>query len=119
MPFSVQVDAARDLIRIALTGSVQDADLLGLSRAVRAEPAVQAGTPVLYDCRGVTDVGVSSSLIRDLGVRAREDRNRIAILAATPVAIGLARMYQIVSGGEERMQIFPDEAAALHWLLGA
>ena len=119
MPFSVDVDRARGLVRICVEGSVRVAELLELSRTARAEPLIQAGAAVLYDCRGVTDVGVSSTLIHTLGARARQDTNRVAFIAETPVAIGLARMYQIVSRGEERMRVFGTEDAALQWLLGS
>jgi hypothetical protein len=103
---------------IALEGSVGDADLMELSKTVRAEPALQRGIGILYDCRGVTDIGVSSELIGEMGVRARKDTNRIAFIANSPVAVGLARMYQVLSEGHARIEIFSEEATALDWLLG-
>lgn len=104
---------------ISIQGDVGNQDLISLSEAARAEPALATGIDVLYDCTGVASVGVTPDLIHQLGARARADTNRVAFVADTPVAFGLARMYQIVSGGEERMQIFPDRESALAWLAEA
>jgi hypothetical protein len=116
MPFSVRLDPERHLIAISLEGDVGDEDLNGLSRAVRAHTELAAGIGVLYDCTGISSVGVTRELIYRMGIRARNDINRVAFVAASPVAYGLARMYQIVAAGDERMQIFAEEAAAVAWL---
>jgi hypothetical protein len=116
MPFSVRLDQERHLIAISLEGDIGDEDLNALSRAVRAHPELAAGMSVLYDCTAAASTDVTRDLIYQLGKAARDDTNKVAFVAATPVAYGLARMYQIVAGGAERMQIFSDEAAAEAWL---
>jgi hypothetical protein len=116
MPFSVRFDPDRHLIAIALEGDVGDEDLKALSRAVRAHGELAAGVGVLYDCTGVASLDVTRELIYQLGMRARNDTNPVAFVAATTAAFGLARMYQIIAGGDERMQIFSDEAEAVAWL---
>ena len=116
MPFSVQLDRERHLIVISAEGDVGDTDLEALSKTARAMPEVATGIGVLYDCSGLSSVSVTRGLVQELGMRARNDTNRVAFVAPTPVAFGLARMYQIISGGEDRMQIFPDRDTALAWL---
>jgi hypothetical protein len=119
MPFSIRLDPDSQMVVISLQGEIGDEDLIALSRTARAYPEVGAGIDVLYDCSAVTTLAVSRELIQQLGTRARDDTNRVAFIASTPVAYGLARMYQIISGGEERMLIFDNEAAAMAWLKGA
>jgi hypothetical protein len=119
MPYSVRLDRDRMLIAIALNGDVGDEELRSLSRDARAHPEMAAGIAILYDCSGVASVAVTRELVHDLGIRARNDTNRVAFVAPSPVAFGLARMYQIVSGGEGRMQIFADRAQAIEWLKGS
>ncbi len=116
MPFAVHIDRERCLIVIEARGEIGDADLLSLSKGVRSEPALQSGAVVLYDCSELTSVVVTRELVHELGIRARKDTNRVAFVAKAPVAFGLARMYQIISGGEDRMEIFPDRESALRWL---
>jgi len=118
MPFSVTVDREHRLIRIALRGAVSDEALLALSAQVRNDPAMAEGFDVLYDCRGATELTVTGDLIRNMGRRARGDKNRVAFVAATPSAFGLARMYQMVAEAEDRIRIFEDEAPAIAWLMG-
>jgi hypothetical protein len=119
MSASVSVDEARRLILISLEGAVGDRDLQDLSRAVRNEPALAAGFPVLYDCRGVTDLAVSGELIRGLALQAQKDQNRVAFLVSAPAVFGLARMYEIASRAEGRIRIFSSESPAIEWLLAS
>jgi hypothetical protein len=112
----MRVDESRKLILIALEGRVIDADLVDLSRTVRANPALAAGYGVLYDSTAVTEMLVSAELVRSLGVGARKDTNPVAFVVANPTLFGLARMYQILSDADSRIRIFHDEASALAWL---
>ena len=117
MPGMVWVDNSQGLIRISLHGSVVDSDLVNVSRAVRAEPALAAGLPVLYDCSDATEIRLSAELVRTLGTGARADSNRVAFVAPSPTAFGLARMYQIVSDtGTDRIQVFSSLDEAVAWL---
>lgn len=118
MPFSVTVDHERRLIFISLEGAISNDTMVALSTAVRLEPALGEGYAVLYDCRGASEISVTGDLIRGMGRRAKPDRNLVAFVATTPSAFGLARMYQMVAEGEDRIRIFDDERAALGWLTG-
>jgi hypothetical protein len=95
--------------RAAITAVSSDPGLV--RRAVEAR--VEYGLH-FYDCSGLASIAVSRELVHDLGVRACNDTNRVAFVAASPVAFGLARMYQIVSRGEERMQILAERARPSH-----
>jgi hypothetical protein len=119
MSISVRMDRDCRLIWISLEGDVGDADLSAISRAARSHPKAAAGIGVLCDCTAVAGTAVSRDLIQELGTRARSHTNRIAFVTAAPVVFGLARMYQIVSDGDERMQFFVDRSAALSWLKSA
>jgi hypothetical protein len=116
MPFNVRFAPEPQLILITLHGDIGDGDLMELSRAVRALPELAAGHAVLYDCSSVASVGVSQALIQQLGMGARQDTNPIAFIAPSPIAYGLARMYQIIAGGDDRIEIFEGESEAREWL---
>jgi hypothetical protein len=116
MPFDVRIDSESQLILVTLHGDIGDVDLNALSRAVRALPEFAGGKSILYDCSPVASVSVTQALIQQLGMRAQNDTNPVAFIAPSPIAFGLARMYQIIASGDDRIEIFEDEAKARAWL---
>jgi len=117
MPISVSVDQNRRLICISVEGVVRDEDLRALGRRVRGDPAFAEGFPVLYDCTGATAILVTGELVFDMGTAARADQNRVAFIAPSPAAFGLARMYQIVADESgNRVRVFATADQAIAWL---
>lgn len=117
MPFSFHVDENTGVIHIQAIGEVNEAELMDLSERLRHDVAFVAGYPILCDGSTLTAVLISSSLIESLGRTAKSRANLVAIIAPSPVAFGLARMYQIFSDPEDmRMRVFPRADEAMAWL---
>jgi hypothetical protein len=117
MPFSFHVDEGSRVFHIQAIGNVNDAELIELSSRLRHEVAFVAGNPILCDCSGLTAVFISSSLIESLARAAKSRTSFVAITAPTPVAFGLARMYQIISDPEDaRICVFTRAEEAMAWL---
>jgi len=117
MPISVSVDEVRRLISISIEGTIGEADLRALGARVRGDPAFAAGYPILYDCTGAAAILASGEFVYNMGANARADKNRIAFVATSPTAFGLARMYQIVADESgKRIQVFATPEEALGWL---
>jgi hypothetical protein len=112
------VDHARRIIRIKYTGDLADCVLRGMYDSLVADVAYQSGYGVLVDCTQVSDVTLTGASTSEIARRAARDSNRMAIVAADPVAFGMARMYQIVTDSRnERVEVFRDAASAEAWLL--
>ena len=117
MPFAFHVDENTGVIHVQAIGEVNDAELIELSDRLGHDAAFVAGYPILCDGSTLTAVLISSSLIASLGRTARSRANLVAIVAPSPVAFGLSRMYQILSDPEDtRMHVFPRAEEAMAWL---
>jgi hypothetical protein len=117
MPNSVRFDEGRGFLHISVVGAVSDVELLALNKQVREEPALMADCPILYDCSDVTEISISAGLIDALATNARHDKNLVAMIAPTPAAFRLARMFQTLADVEgNRIQVFVGVAKALAWL---
>lgn len=116
---SLEIDKARRLLRLTVTGRVTDPVILECSRIVRATPEFQSGYSTLLDLSNITKAEVSSQVVVGIAQSAQEDTNRIAILTQNITAFGMARMYEIVADlSEQRVQVHTDEELALEWLTG-
>jgi hypothetical protein len=120
MGFIVTVEA--QYLRIVLSGVLTPIDLEGLVEAVLALEA--ALTPVPHrvtDMSGLTRLDVGFPEIFQLAERARTrplpNAVRSAIVAATPVQVGYARMFQTMNEHPRiTVEIFGDLPTALTWL---
>jgi hypothetical protein len=115
--------AMRDgVLRITMEGLITRSDLMALASAVLELEGRCAVTPDrITDLSAITQMEVTFGDILAL-VEMRKSappRNPIksAIVAATPVHLGFARMFQTLNDSAEvRVAIFPDEAAAEAWM---
>jgi len=118
MPIAYTIDPVRSIVLSRAWGVVTDRDLLAHVRALAADPRFKPHFNQLYDCRGVTDVEVSSSGIKDLaklnpfGVGARR-----AVVVNRDITYGMARMYQMTrEPSTDELEVFRDWDSALEWL---
>ena len=117
MPFLFHVDESTRVFHVQAIGEVNDAELMDLIDRLRQEVAFISGYPILCDCSALTAVLISSSLIEWLAKAATSRTNFVAVIAPTPVAFGLARMYQIFSDPEyARIHVFARAEDARAWL---
>lgn len=105
----------RNLLVVRVTGTVTDADFDD-----EKFPDVPAGTLELLDLAEAGPAEISNARVRQIAeadVRRPERIDRMAILVATDVGFGLARMYQTLSSEmNTEVRIFRDRDEAMAWL---
>ena len=118
MAWSYQIDPERGIVFSVFDGTTTDADVSAHQKALSADPAFEPGFSQLLDFRGVTSVRLTAA-----GVRAvAEAKNfgagsRRAIVVASNVAYGMARMFEILRDPEpDTVEVFRDLAEARRWL---
>jgi hypothetical protein len=101
------IDDSRRMIQVVYEGELSDNSVRHVYESLLAEPSYQDGYGVLIDCTRATNVSLTAPGTRELARRAQNNRNRVAIVAADPVAYGMARMYQtLTDGGSNRIGCF-------------
>jgi hypothetical protein len=120
MPFTLTL--AEPLLRLEFGGTLTGADLAALSRALaEIEDADGRFTRRLSVLTAITRVEVGfpevSALARRRVAATLPGPVRSAMVAATPVQVGMARMFQTLNDHPRiTIQIFPDVPGALEWL---
>jgi hypothetical protein len=120
MAFDVRFDGG--ILRIRLYDTLSPRDLRGLADAVlELEARVQPVPGRVTDMTGVTtvEVGFADFLAFVERRRGRELPNAIrsALVVATAVQLGLARMFQTLNDHPQvTVEIFRDMGEALAWL---
>jgi hypothetical protein len=115
---SVRVDQVRHLVFIDYSGVVVDSDL---ATGVEEYQDLGADYSVLIDLSQVQQFQITPDALRNVANRSSGSRarGRCALIAPTPVAFGLARMYEVFCDcetGDERVRVFDETAPALLWL---
>jgi len=118
MPARYEIDTERRIILSFATGTLKDEELRAHQQAVLSDPAFDPTLYQLWDCRGVDQVEVSNAVLRDLaGSRSFAPGTKRAVVAATDLHYGLARMFQIMHGdAPEDFQVFRSLEDATAWL---
>ena len=116
MPIDAVVDA-RGFVRLTFAGAWPSIPELRNMRQALEDPG--ASRLVLADLRPLSENLPHTDDIRSLVARvagsAGSAARRRAILVATDVQFGVARIFQSLLPGE--VEVFRDEAAAVAWLL--
>lgn len=125
MPILYEIDRQRRLVTASPHGRVSDAEMFKYQREVWSRPDVQ-GFDELIDLGKVTEIEfISASRVMDLAELAGQMdtsglHSRLAIVAASDLFFGLARMYQsqreMATDGRKEVRVFRDRKAAEEWL---
>jgi hypothetical protein len=111
-------------VRIAtLRGEIDDLQLLAAYRRLTADRDFDARIDDLVDLREVSPLRVTADGLRELiavlrrAYRHKEHR-KVAIVAPSELAFGMARMYQLLRGVEppEEIRVFHQYPEAIAWL---
>ncbi|MCG8590482.1 MAG: hypothetical protein MJE66_14425 [Proteobacteria bacterium] len=123
MPIDYRIDAARKVLVAEGHGQIRDEDLLDYARRMFADPGRHLAAHELVDLtRASDDSEITADGIRELAEywRGRYDLitgGRLAIVANSEVAYGLARMYQLMrDDGPDRIRVFRSLDEAWEWL---
>ena len=117
MPADYRIDPTRRIAYSRAWGILTDQDLAGNRAALFADPAFELDMPQLYDFSGITEIRVTPAAIRHLAPTSPFGQTaRRALVVPTEEAFGMARMYAILTGHEELIQVFRDRESAIRWL---
>ncbi len=119
----VTYEIADGVLRWALAGQFTGDDVRANRSAIRDDPGFRPGMPVLIDCREMRTL-LPAEELRALAAEmfrppaSASERWRYAVLVATDVGFGLARMYgAFVPDPAVDIRPFRDPEEALAWLL--
>lgn len=120
MPIAYDIDPKVGLLTVTFEGNVTVAELDDYFRRSRQDPLFTTSLPRLFLTSGLTSFPRADELMaRSLVVRDRVEntRPRFAVVATTPLAIGLASMFAGIVGLTEYVELFADRETAVRWLL--
>jgi hypothetical protein len=122
MPYSLSIDRDRQLVTTTVWGEFTVADVLEHQHALTHDPAFDPEFAQILDLTRVTKMSIDSEGIRTVAARRIfSPTARRAIVAGTPEAYGMARMfatYLEMNVGQTQLQVFMNKEEALRWLLG-
>jgi hypothetical protein len=122
MPITYEIDEANGWVWMVGSGVITDEEVLTYRQSLLADPRFRSSMKLLSDMRGIERVEVTAGGIRRLvheeSSHASElAARRLAIVTDSPVAYGMARMYQMLAentGGA--IQVFRQIEEATAWL---
>jgi len=120
MPMTYRIDLANCVVWTRAWGELTDEELVAHARHLRADPRFAPNFRQFFSAEAST--GGAAGVSRE-GLRQAAQLNpfgegaRRAVVADNDVAVGLARMYEMMRGdAADVMMGFRDRAAALEWL---
>jgi hypothetical protein len=119
MASTFEVDPVRNIVIVAMTGAITDADLLDIHDYLGSDKALQPDFALLIDLREANGTEITSA-----GVRALADlplvlspESRRAVVVPSSLGLGMVRMYGLWRGGEDGgIRAFRDLDEARDWL---
>jgi hypothetical protein len=120
MPMTYEIDSASGIVRVTMTGHLTAGDFHDYMRATREDPAFRPEMSRLVIALSVESFPSGpeiQAIAQETRARSLAPGARFAVVANTPLAVGMANMLFIQSGLDERYAIFRDEAAAKAWLV--
>lgn len=122
MPIEHEFDANPPLLRVWMSGVVTDQDVLYYAEAITSNPRLDPVYDELIDLRGMeTPVATTGTLRRVADMFRKFERQpeavKVAFIATTDAAFGLARMYQAFRAESAAdMRVFREADEARAWL---
>ena len=122
MPISYEIDTGAGIVRVTASGQVTAAELHTYFRdsltAAGYRPDLQR-LMVVVDITSFPTSAEVQAISMEIRSRAAVSPSvRFAVVVNTPLGLGMANMFFIQAGLDERFATFPDEAAARAWLAG-
>lgn len=120
MPMAYTIDHGRKRVLTRAWGVLSDADVLRHKATLDADPAFEPGMCELSDVRDIERLAVTAAGVRDMIKRDREKlskpEHRLALVVASEVVYGMARMYALMRGENEYVRVFRTVPEAEAWL---
>jgi hypothetical protein len=122
MPIAYEIDHAAGIAVVRLSGNLTAAEFEQYFKGTREDPRFSTSLKRLIISLGATSFP-SASEVASLAVEIRRrtsDRSvRFAVVADSPLAVGMANMMLGQAGMAERYATFTNEEAARAWLSNA
>lgn len=120
MPITYDIDPRAGLLTVTFAGDVTVAELDDYFQRSRQDPRFCTTLRRLFLTSEVTafpradELMPRGAVVRD---RVENTRPRFAVVATTPLAIGLTSMFAGIVGLTEYVELFADRESAVRWLL--
>lgn len=121
MPITHHIDLEAGIIFVERSGTIASQDEQQALKRRLADPAYRPGLGLLVDCTGM-DPADSTEVVRYLAdqtarMAATLRCGPLAVLVATDIQYGMARMYQLMTEPQHPdTLVFRDREQALEWL---
>ena len=122
MPITYQFDASLNVLLVEMHGIITDEEVLHYAKTVTTDPEIPRIHHELIDGREVEVPQASTDSLRRVAATFRDAERapegvKIAFVASSDVAYGIARMYQAFrTGSEAAFHVFREMGEARDWL---
>src|SRR3954454_16223280 len=119
MPITYDIEEPGGLAVVRMSGDLTAADFQQYFSATRNDATFSMGLNRLLIALGVTSFPSAaevSALATEIRRRTTERSVRFAVVADSPLGVGMANMMLAQSGMTDRYAMFCDETAARAWL---
>jgi len=125
MPLEHSIDAQRNFLVTRVRGAITSDDLIRYLTAVKQDRRLRPGYLSLFDLGEALPGDLAGDAVRRAAEVARrfDERTgpvRVAVVAPSDVAFGMARMYgALVDGLQREVRVFREAREAEAWLCGS
>ena len=122
MPINHRFDGGLNVLFVEMHGVITDDDLLHYAKTATTDTDIPGPHHELIDLRGVQVPEASTDSLRRVAATFRDAEQapkgvKIAFVASSDAAFGMARMYQAFrTGSEAAFHVFREMGAARKWL---
>lgn len=121
MPLEYRIDLSSRCVRATASEPFTDEDLTSYQIMLSVDPSHGDGFDQIIDARGVTALALTGTGLRTAGRLSHEYAEhlrgtRLAIVVASEVAFGRARMFEVVASTAFTTRAFMSMAEAEAWI---
>jgi hypothetical protein len=119
VPITYDIDQAAEMVTVVLDGEVTFDELQAYFDATSHDRRFHGGLRRLVVSSGITGFPRSTEIEQFVPVARKRDAaaaGKVAVVAATPMSIGMTNMFFRLVGLSDSYEIFGDKAAAVAWL---
>jgi len=122
MPINYRFESSPSVLFVEMRGIITDEELLQYAKTATTDVEIPASYHELIDLRGVEVPEVSTDTLRRVAATFRDAERepegvKVAFVASSDAAFGMARMYQVFrTGSEAAFHVFREMGEARVWL---
>jgi ATP phosphoribosyltransferase regulatory subunit HisZ len=122
MPISHRFDSSMNVLFVEMRGALSDEELLQYAKTATTDTEIPRFCHELIDLRGAEGQGASTESLRRVAATFQDAEQapegvKIALVASSDAAYGIARMYQAFRAGSQAVfHVFRQMDEARAWL---